>query len=70
MIAIDNHYHLMGPPGGVACHGAAGAQILSIYENFHVFAISVLLLVYSLFLLKTSSIQLGNGLAWKTVVYG
>ena len=51
---------LMGPPGGVAYHGAASAQILAIYENFLVYAISVLLLVYSLFLLKTSSLQKGN----------
>lgn len=39
----------MGPPGGVACHGAASAQILAIYENFRVFAVSVLLLANSLF---------------------
>ncbi|EFN9166255.1 hypothetical protein D4A49_01940 [Escherichia coli] len=46
--------------GYLTCYGAATSQILAIYENFLVYAISVLLLVYSLFLLKTSSLQKGN----------
>ncbi len=45
----DAHYYLMGPPGEVACHGAATSQILAIYENFQAFAVSVLLLSNSLF---------------------
>ena len=58
--ANDNHYHLRVLSGDPPCYGAATSQILAIYENFLVYAISVLLLVYSLFLLKTSSLQKGN----------
>jgi len=59
----------MGPPGGVACHGAASAQILAIYENFLVFAVSVLLPVISLFLLETPPQKKGNDQALKTVIF-
>jgi hypothetical protein len=45
----------------VVCHGAASAQILAIYENFLVFAVSVLLPAISLFLLETPPQKKGNG---------
>jgi len=48
----DNHYLLRVLSGISACYGAASSQILAIYENFRVFAVSVLLLVIWLFLLK------------------
>jgi len=48
----DNHYRMRVLSGISACYGAASSQILAIYENFRVFAVSVLLLVIWLFLLK------------------
>jgi len=40
----DIHYRLRVLSGMSACYGAASSQILAIYENFRVFAVSVLLL--------------------------
>jgi len=48
----DIHYRLRVLSGMSACYGAASSQILAIYENFRVFAVSVLLPVIWLFLLK------------------
>jgi len=50
--AINIHYLLWVLSGIPASYGAASSQILAIYENFRVFAVSVLLLVIWLFLLK------------------
>jgi len=50
--AINIHYRLRVLSGISASYGAATSQILAIYENFRVFAVSVLLLAILLFLLK------------------
>lgn len=49
IIDNDNYYCLRVLSGDQGCYGAASAQILAIYENFRVFAVSVLLLANSLF---------------------
>jgi len=48
--AIDIHYRLRVLSGISACYGAATSQIRAIYENFQVFAVSVLLIAIPLFL--------------------
>lgn len=48
--ANDIHYHLRVLSSILACYGAASAQIRAIYENFQVFAVSVLLIAIPLFL--------------------
>ncbi|WP_313390087.1 hypothetical protein [Leclercia sp.] len=67
--AIDIHYRLRVLSGISACYGAASSQILAIYENFQVFAVSVLLLAISLFLLKTPLQKKGNGEAQEMVIW-
>ncbi|HCH40979.1 MAG TPA: hypothetical protein DE191_16200 [Enterobacter sp.] len=67
--AIDIYYRLRVLSGISACYGAATSQILAIYENFQVFAVSVLLLAISLFLLKTPLQKKGNGEAQEMVIW-
>lgn len=54
MIQLELHHILFALflwvlSGDLVCYGAASAQILAIYENFRVFAVSVLLLANPLF---------------------
>lgn len=67
--ANDIHYHLRVLSSILACYGAATSQILAIYENFQLFAVSVLLLAISLFLLKTPLQKKGNGEAQEMVIW-
>jgi len=65
----DIDYHLRVLSGISACYGAASAQILAIYENFRVFAVSVLLLAILLFLLRTPLQKKGNDEAQEMVIW-
>lgn len=67
--AIDIYYRLRVLSGISAWYGASTSQILAIYENFQVFAVSVLLLAISLFLLKTPLQKKGNGEAQEMVIW-
>lgn len=67
--ANDIYYHLRVLSSISACYGAASSQILAIYENFQVFAVSVRLLAISLFLLKTPLQKKGNGEAQEMVIW-
>jgi len=67
--ANDIYYHLRVLSSISACYGASTSQILAIYENFQVFAVSVLLLAISLFLLKIPLQKKGNGEAQEMVIW-
>ena len=46
------------------CYGAATSQVLAIYENFQDFAVSVLLLYKSLYLMGITNQKKGSVKAW------
>ena len=50
--------------GYQTCYGAATSQVLALYENFQDFAVSVLLLSKSLYLLGMASQKKGSIKAW------
>lgn len=50
--------------GYQTCYGAATSQVLAIYENFQDFAVSVLLLYKSLYLLGITNQKKGSIKAW------